>query len=219
MQIAIGGVFDAASAAALREKAAGLSFQDGSATAGAFARAVKDNQQAQRSAERDALLARVRETLLSNPVFIAAARPRRFASLLISRYSEGQSYGLHVDDALMGDARTDVSFTLFLSPLDNYEGGALVIEDALEARSVKLEAGEAFLYPSTTLHRVEPVTKGERIAVVGWVTSWVRDPAKREILFDLDQSIAEIHEAEGGSALRDRLAKTRSNLLRLWAEG
>jgi PKHD-type hydroxylase len=136
----------------------------------------------------------------------------------LSRYRAGQTYGLHVDDALMGGVRTDISFTLFLSPPETYDGGALIIEDSLEARAVKLSAGSVFLYPSTTLHRVEPVTAGERLVVVGWVQSRIRAAEKREVLFDLDRSIAELHASAGKSALFDTLCKTRSNLLRMWAE-
>jgi PKHD-type hydroxylase len=122
-----------------------------------------------------------------------------------------------VDDALMGGLRTDLSFTLFLSEPETYDGGALVIEDSFEARAIKLGAGEMILYPSTSLHRVEPVTRGSRLAVVGWVQSRVRDAGRREILFDLDRSVAEL-QAGGADELLDRLAKTRSNLLRMWAE-
>ena len=114
--------------------------------------------------------------------------------------------------------RTDLSFTLFLSDPETYDGGALVIEDALEARSIKLQAGDMILYPSTTLHRVEPVTRGERLAVVGWVQSQIRNGEQREILFDLDQAVEAAHAAEGKSPQFDRLAKTRANLLRMWAE-
>ena len=219
MFLVIGNVLDAHEAAAIREAAAGLRFEDGRATAGRFAREVKANAQAAASAERDAILEKVQAALLANPLFLAAARPRRIVRLILSRYREGQTYGTHVDDAIMGGARTDLSFTLFLSEEAAYEGGALVVEDALEARSVKLAPGEMVLYPSNTLHRVEPVTAGERLAVVGWAQSWVREPERREVLFDLEQSLNEVHAAAGKSALFDRLAKTRTNLLRLWADG
>jgi PKHD-type hydroxylase len=149
--------------------------------------------------------------LLRNGGFVSAARPKGFARMLVSRYAGGQAYGSHVDDALMAGARTDLSFTLFLSDPESYAGGALVIEDRTEDRSFRLSAGDAILYPSDSLHRVEPVTEGTRHAVVGWITSWVRDPARREVLFDLDAAIA-----AGGDTTR--LARVRSNLLRMWAE-
>jgi PKHD-type hydroxylase len=218
MFLAIEGLIDPATVAVLREETAGLTFEDGAKTAGRFAREVKANDQAAASPERDAVLNMVSQALQANPLFAAAARPKAMTPLILSRYRAGQTYGLHVDDALMGGVRTDISFTLFLSPPETYDGGALIIEDSLEARAVKLSAGSVFLYPSTTLHRVEPVTAGERLVVVGWVQSRIRAAEKREILFDLDRSIAELHASAGKSALFDTLCKTRSNLLRMWAE-
>lgn len=218
MFLAIEDLIDPAVVAVLREEAAGLAFEDGAKTAGQFAREVKANDQAAASAARDAILARVSGALQAHPLFAAAARPRAMTPLILSRYHVGQTYGLHVDDALMGGLRTDISFTVFLSDPASYDGGALIMEDSLEARAVKLAAGSVFLYPSTTLHRVEPVTRGERLAVVGWVQSRIRGADQREILFDLDRSIAELHANTGKSALFDTLCKTRSNLLRMWAE-
>lgn len=217
MMLVIDGLFDAGTLVALREAAEALDFADGAATAGALARRVKANDQAVASPERDALLAKVSAVVTAHTVFLSAARPLRISPLILSRYREGQTYGLHVDDALMQGLRADLSFTLFLSEPESYDGGALVIEDSFETRAVKLGAGEMILYPSTTLHRVEPVTRGARLAVVGWVQSRVRDSGQREILFDLDRSIADL-QAGGSAALLDRLAKTRSNLLRMWAE-
>jgi len=219
MFLVIGGLLGPHEVAAIREAAAGLAFEDGRATAGRFAREVKANDQAAASPALEAVLTKVESALWAHPVFQAAARPRRLVRLILSRYRGGQAYGSHVDDAIMGGARTDLSFTLFLSEEASYEGGALVVEDALEERSIRLAPGDMVLYPSNTLHRVEPVSAGERLAVVGWVTSWVREPERREILFDLEQSLTEVHAAEGKSALFDRLAKTRTNLLRMWADG
>ena len=120
--------------------------------------------------------------------------------------------------SMMRGLRTDLSFTLFPSDPGTYSGGALVIQDTLEAREIKLQAGDLILYPSTTLHRVSPVTKGERLGIVGWVQSWVGGAAEREILFDLDRSIAALFEQSGKTEVFDTLTRTRSNLLRLWAE-
>ena len=178
--LAIPGILTSAEVTVLREAARDLPFGDGAATAGARARKVKANDQAAPSAGRDALLRKAETALHAHPVFTAGARPRRMTPLILSRYREGQTYGLHVDDALMGGIRTDLSFTLFLSDPESYEGGALEIEDGYGTRSVKLPAGAVFLYPSTTLHRVAPVTSGERLAVVGWIESWIRDPAERD---------------------------------------
>jgi len=217
MMLVIDGLFDAGTVAALREVAEGLDFADGAATAGSMARRVKANDQATASPERDALLAKVTATVMGHPVFQSAARPHRMSPLIVSRYREGQTYGPHVEDALMRGLRTDLSFTVFLSDPESHEGGALVVEDGFEARAIKLGAGEMILYPSTTLRRVEPVTRGARLAAVGWVECRVRDAGRREILFDLDRSIVDL-QAGGASDLLDRLAKTRSNLLRMWAE-
>ena len=217
MILAIDDLLTPAEVVALRETAASLAFGDGRATAGRFAREVKANDQALPSPGLDAALDLVRDRLSRNEVFAAAVRPRVLTPLILSRYREGQTYGMHVDDALMKGVRTDVSFTLFLSDPDTYEGGALEVSDHFEAREIRLDAGSLVLYPSTTLHRVTPVTRGERLAVVGWAESWISDAGKREILFDLDRSVAEVHGVQGKSDLFDTLAKTRSNLIRMWA--
>lgn len=215
--IVIAGVLGQSEVAATRGAAAILPFADGRATAGRIARQVKANDQASVSAARDSLLEKAKQAILAHPVFAAAARPRHMTPLILSRYRIGQTYGLHVDDALMGGLRTDLSFTLFLSDPASYDGGALEVEDNFAPREVKLAAGDLILYPSTSLHRVTPVTRGERLAIVGWVESWIRGAAERDILFDLDQALATIEAAEGKSPVYDQIAKTRSNLLRLWA--
>ena len=218
MILAVESILDAAQVAAIRAEAGTLDFGDGRATAGRYAREVKANAQAKPSKKLDAILSSVREALIAHEVFAAAVRPRAFTPFLLSRYREGQTYGMHVDDALMKGIRTDVSFTLFLSDPGDYEGGALAIEDTFEGREIRLPAGSLVLYPSTTLHQVTPVTRGERLAIVGWAQSWIRDAGQREILFDLDRAVRAVHAEAGKSPLFDTLAKTRSNLLRLWAE-
>ncbi len=217
MYLVIADALDRHGVAAIRDFAAGAAFEDGRKTAGRYAREVKANDQAAASPALDGVLRTVEAALTGNATFAAAALPRRVVRLLLSRYRAGQTYGAHVDDAIMAGARTDLSFTLFLSEPEDYEGGALIVEDPLEERAIRLGAGEAILYPSQTLHRVEPVTRGERLAVVGWVESWVRQPERREVLFDLDLALRELHAGTGKSPAFDRLAKTRSNLLRMWA--
>jgi PKHD-type hydroxylase len=215
--LAIPDILSPAEVVAIREAAADLPFSDGRETAGRFAAEVKANDQAAANPGRDAILEKARQALVAHPVFASAVRPRALTPLILSRYLPGQTYGLHVDDALMGGLRTGVSFTLFLSDPETYRGGALEVEDGLETRAVRLPAGSVIVYPSTSLHRVAPVETGERLAVVGWAQSWIRNAEQREILFDLDRAVNDLHARDGNSPLFDTLAKTRSNLLRLWA--
>ena len=218
MILVIGDVLDKTEVAALREAAARLEFGDGKATAGRYAREVKANLQALPSKGREAIFEKVRRALMAHEVFLAAARPKRFARLLLSRYRDGMEYGLHVDDPIMNGARTDLSFTLPLSEPGAYEGGGLCIDDGIEERVIRPGAGDAVLYPTSALHRVEPVSAGERLAVVGWATCRVRDAVRRELLYDLDVASREIFAAQGKTPAFDRLFKARSNLYRMWAE-
>jgi PKHD-type hydroxylase len=194
---------------------------DGKATAGAAAKDVKNNLQAQ-GEPLEALEHFIAQALDRHPVFASAAQPRRFSRLLFSRYEPGMAYGAHTDDALMGPPyarlRTDLAFTLFLTGPETYEGGALSIGAQAGAHSVKLPAGDAILYAAGTIHEVEPVTQGARLACVGWIESRVRDAAAREVLFDL--TVARANLAAAGAAREDLLLldKARSNLLRMWAE-
>jgi PKHD-type hydroxylase len=118
----------------------------------------------------------------------------------------------------MDGVRTDVSFTLFLAEPADYDGGELVIETSAGEEDIKLPAGHLIAYPSTTLHRVAPVTRGERLVAVGWAQSYVRDLAKREILFDLETARRSLFEQSGKTPEFDVLAKTSANLFRMWAE-
>lgn len=218
MIVQIGGLLADDTLASLRqalgEEAAG--FKPGAATAGWHARPVKHNEQASGAAAAQAVAA-VKDALGAHPVFNAVARPKALVGLLVSRYGPGMEYGTHVDNAMMNGIRTDLSFTVFLAPPEAYDGGELVIEANDGEQPVKLAAGSAVVYPSTSLHRVEQVTRGERLVVVGWVRSLVRRADQREILFDLDQMIAS-QRLGGDRAMLDRLMKCKANLLRMWAE-
>lgn len=194
-----------------------IPFHDGQSTAGRAAIQVKHNQQAD-MVESGGVLKLIEQRLLANELFCQATQPKQFVRLLLSRYQSGMRYGTHVDEALINNQRTDISFTLFLSDKTDYQGGELVLEDSSGERSWKLDAGDLLLYPSTYLHRVNEVTKGERLVIVGWVTSRVRDPNQREILFDMEQSLREEFNLNGKTQQYDRLSRVRNNLLRHWLD-
>ncbi len=202
----------------IKGRLSGAAFQDGKTTAGWHARQVKSNEQipADDPVSR-AVRTEIETALRRHPVFSAAVQPK-FVQLLLNRYGAGQAYGTHVDDAFMNGRRTDVSVTVFLSAPEAYEGGELVIETPAGEQRVKLPAGAAVIYPATSLHRVEPVTKGERLACVGWIESRVRDGAAREILFDLERARRALFQQHGKTPEFDLIAKVTANLLRRWGE-
>jgi PKHD-type hydroxylase len=214
-------IADVLSVADLEEVRAGLAtatFVDGKATAGWSARLVKSNLQASRGPELERIRGLVDTRLREHPVFALAVRPKTILGPMFSRYGPGHAYGAHVDDALMGGVRTDVSFTLFLAEPDSYDGGELVIDTAAGEEAFKLPAGVVVAYPASTLHRVMPVTRGARLAAVGWVRSFVRDPARRELLFDLETARRRLFDRDGKSAESDLLAKCAANLVRMWCD-
>jgi PKHD-type hydroxylase len=194
-------------------------FIDGIATAGFAARAVKENRQADagdRSLETVRKL--IAERILAHDVFRLAVRPKALSTLVFSRYESGMHYGTHVDEPLMEGMRTDVSFTLFLSQPESYQGGELVIEGPAGEESFKLEAGALVAYPATSLHRVTAVRQGVRLAAAGWARSFVRDPARRELLFDLETARHQMFGREGKTAEFDLISRSLANLLRMWAD-
>lgn len=221
MSCILQGVLEQEDLARVRGELEALTWKPGKRTAGAAARGVKENLQADGGNARTQALERfILEALERHPLFEIAARPARFSRLLFSRYEPGMTYGAHTDDALMGEPRirTDLAFTLFLAEASAYEGGALIVESALGEQQIKLEAGDAIVYPAGSIHRVEPVTSGVRLAAVGWVQSFVADASQREILFDL--SLTRAHLSEAGAVRNEllRLDKSISNLLRMWAK-
>lgn len=219
MRIAIANLLDRTEVAELQAALESVRFLDGRATAGYAAREVKDNRQAD-PLDRKAvsLRALVAEKMLANELFRLSARPKQLSAIMFSRYEPGKKYGSHVDDAIMGGMRADVSFTLFLSDPASYDGGELVIETPSGDDAIKLEAGSMIVYPATSLHHVSEITRGERLAAVGWARSFIRDEAKRELLFDLDTARSRLFSREGKSQDYDLLSKSSANLLRMWAE-
>jgi PKHD-type hydroxylase len=192
-------------------------FVDGKLTAGWYAKQVKHNQQLRGTAAPD-IRELIHQALTRHPLFQAAVRPKQVHSLLLSRYDPGMEYGRHIDNALMGNLRSDVSFTVFLAEPEDYDGGELVIEGADTEQSYKLTAGTAIVYPSSTLHRVDQVTRGTRLVAVGWVQSWIRDATRRELLFDLDTVRRSLYTQSGKTNEFDLLSKSLANLMRQWAE-
>ena len=219
MIVHIADVLDKATVAEFRATIAANpeTFADGATTAGWHAKPVKRNEQATGGVARE-LTERAARLLLAHPLFKAAASPKRFVKILVSRYRPGMSYGTHVDDALMSGIRTDLSFTLFLSDMEDCDGGALVVEGIDGDNEVKLPAGSLVLYPTTTLHRVSEVTRGERLAIVGWVRSFIRGHDDREVLFDLENIIATLRQQSTPRETMNRILKVKANLLRKWAD-
>ncbi|MFQ6539225.1 MULTISPECIES: Fe2+-dependent dioxygenase [Aphanothece] len=194
-------------------------WRPGAETAGWHARTVKHNRQLDRTSALQARLApRVLEPLLHHPLIQSAALPLRVHGLLFSRSGPGEGYGRHVDNAFMAEGRSDLSFTLFLSDPAAYAGGALVLESPSGEEALRLPAGHALVYPSTLLHRVEPVTRGERLVAVGWIQSRVRHADQRELLFELDTARRALFRQEGKSEVFDLISRSYTNLLRRWGE-
>jgi PKHD-type hydroxylase len=198
---------------------------DGRVTAGHQSAMAKDNEQVP---EQHAAAREVGQTIIAalarNPLFRAAAIPLHVYPPLFNRYTGGQSFGSHVDNAVRrvtgtaNQIRTDVSATLFLCEPDEYDGGELIIEDTYGVQSVKLAAGSMVLYPATSLHHVRPVTRGARLASFFWIQSMVRDDGQRTVLFDLDLAIQRLagEAPEHPSVLQ--LTGVYHNLLRRWAD-
>lgn len=192
-------------------------WRPGQETAGWHARAVKRNWQLDRETTVHKQLAgEVGAALEAHALVQAAAFPRRVHGLLFSRMGPGQGYGRHVDNAWMAGGRADLSFTLALASPDSYGGGALVLESPQGEEPIRLPAGHAIVYPSTSLHRVEPVGWGERLVAVGWIESRIRHSAQRELLFELDTARRSLFEQEGKGEVFDLISRSYSNLLRWW---
>ena len=205
--------------AEMRSLLAEAEWSDGKLTAGWHAKDVKLNRQLEATqATAEKLVGQVREAALAHPLFKAAARPRKLHTVRFNCYEPGMSYGRHTDDALMNGGRSDLSFTLFLSEPESYEGGELVVEGLDSERAYKLPAGSMIVYPSSSLHRVDAVTSGVRWAAVGWLESWVRSEEQRELLFELDTARRLLYKKHGKTDEFDLISKSLSNLLRQWME-
>jgi PKHD-type hydroxylase len=198
---------------------------DGRVTAGHQSVRAKDNQQLPEGSEAARRLGElVVGALQQSPLFVSAALPLRVFPPLFNRYSGGQSFGTHVDNAVRQvpgtphRLRTDLSATLFFSEPGDYDGGELVVEDTYGVHSVKLPAGHVILYPATSLHHVRPVTRGARLASFFWIQSMVKDDGERTLLFDLDNAVQRLGADHPDHPSAVQLTGVYHNLLRRWAE-
>ncbi len=225
MLIQIPDLLEPAEASDWRRQLDDAGWVDGRITAGAQSSRVKRNRQLPEESEVAARLGeRILEALQGNALFLSAALPYRVFPPLFNRYEPGDSFGSHVDNSIRQVAgtghrvRTDLSATLFLSAPDEYEGGELLVDDTYGAHSVKLPAGHLVLYPASSLHRVQPIAAGVRVASFFWVQSMVRDNGHRTLLFNMDAAIQHLNQDAPDHPAAVQLTGVYHNLLRLWAE-
>ena len=208
-----------------REALLEAAWQDGKTTAGYLAEPVKHNRQLPLdSAVGEQIGNLILDRLGSNPLFMSAALPLKVLPPRFNRYEGGETYGNHIDNAIFSipgtaiKVRSDVSTTVFFSDPDDYDGGELIVEDTYGHQSVKLPAGDAIVYPGSSLHRVNPVTRGVRLGSFFWTQSLIKSDERRRLLFDLDQSIQQLSGDLPGDSRIATLSGTYHNLLRMWAE-
>lgn len=223
MLLTIPGLLNAAQLAKIHQTLEGADPVDGRLTAGFAAGRVKHNLELRPGPERMQRLVRILMASLGhNETFRFAVLPHRVADPIFARYTPGMTYGDHVDDPIMGSGgprfRTDVSMTVFLNPPESYEGGELRIRTPFGDREVKLPAGDAVVYPSSSLHQVSPVTRGERLVALTWIQSYVRDAARRELLYELNLARERLLKDQPGTDTTGYVDRSYANLLRMWGE-
>ena len=225
MLISIADVLSPEQVARARQMLEGADWVDGRVTAGHQSARTKNNVQLPESHPVARELGEIILTALAqNPLFLSAALPLKVFPPLFNRYSGGQAFGTHVDNAIRQDPRTggrirtDLSATLFLSAPEEYDGGELLVEDTYGRHSVKRPAGSMVLYPATSLHQVTPVTRGSRVSSFFWLQSMIRNDSDRTLLFGMDQAIQRVEQDLPGSAVAVELTGVYHNLVRRWAE-
>jgi PKHD-type hydroxylase len=226
MLITIPDVFDAEEVVDIRGALDAAAWDDGTKTAGAQSAAVKHNRQLPATSDvAQKLGMRILERLGQTPLFVSAALPLKILPPMFNRYETGETFGTHVDNAIRVNPfngeqlRTDLSMTVFFSEPDEYDGGELIVEDHYGTKAVKLPAGHMVLYPSTSLHKVTPVTRGARVSSFFWLQSMVRSTEHRSILFELDQTIQTLAMDLGtDDAQVVRLTGVYHNMIRAWTE-
>ena len=192
-----------------------LFWEDGKQTAGKHAAEVKNNLQLKKDLNLSKKLSKlIIKKILSNDLIKSFALPKKIHGTMFSKSKSGMKYGSHIDNPYMSSGRADLSFTIFLSSKENYDGGELLIQSFNSEKKFKLEAGEIIIYPSTYLHSVEEVLNGERLVFLGWIESYVKSIEEREYLFDLDAAARSLLAKYGRSNEIDLIFKSYSNLLR-----
>lgn len=225
MLIEIASLFSPEEAQAMRQALLERPWVDGKVTAGQRSVREKYNRQL---AEDDELGIRLGERILKrlsdNALFMSAALPKRIYPPLFNRYGGGEAFGFHIDNAIRGikgvreRVRTDLSATLFLADPNTYDGGELVIRDTFGEHSVKLPAGHMVLYPGTSVHKVNPVNRGERVAAFFWIESLVREDSQRSLLLDMDVAIQRLSAQQADDDSLLQLSGVYHNLLRRWSD-
>lgn len=223
MMLHIPGVLAQDEVESLTRALANQNFVDGKLSAGMAAEKVKHNLELDRNSEAWTPMAKaIGGCLYRSDSFRAAALPHRMSAPIFARYTPGMAYGVHIDDPIMGTEgnryRTDISCTIFLNDPNEYEGGELVVQTAFGEKKIKLPAGDAVIYPSGSLHEVAEVTRGERLVSVLWIQSMVREPAKREVLWDLWQAREKMLNEAPGKEETEHVDHAYINLLRMWSE-
>ncbi len=223
MLVEIGGLLQPAQLKKIEEILSQATFVDGKLTAGKAAQRVKRNEELRGEPQQMELLIRILTSAMAhNATFRSAVLPYRMADPIFARYQPGMTYGDHVDDPLMGLSgqrfRSDVSMTVFLREPETYTGGELVVRTTFGEKRVKLKAGSAVIYPSSSLHHVAEVTGGERLVALAWIQSYVRDPAQRELLYELDLAREHLLETAPDVQTTGLVDKSYANLLRMWSD-
>ncbi|MDH3563515.1 MAG: Fe2+-dependent dioxygenase, partial [Gammaproteobacteria bacterium] len=223
MMLHLPSVLESNQLEAVQQLLADAKFVDGKLSAGAAAQRVKRNQELDKGASQmDILNNIVMNSLVQHPVYRAGALPLRVAAPYYARYTPGMAYGDHLDDPIMGADgvlyRSDIAITIFLNAPDKYDGGELVIRTAFGDNAAKLSAGDAVMYPASSRHHVNPVTRGERLVAVTWVQSLVRDPARRELLYELHQAREKLLRISPEAEETAQVNTAYMNLIRMWGD-
>ena len=223
MLLEFSGILQQAQLEKIREVLQRVNYVDGRKTAGMAAERIKNNEEIAPEPEVQQLINRIiMSAVAHNPKFRSFALPNKMADFIVARYQPGMTYGDHVDDPIMGAGgprfRTDVSMTIFLSEPDSYDGGELTVRTPFGDKQVKLKAGDAVVYPSASVHQVAPVTRGERLVALTWMQSFVRDAARRELLFELDQAREHYLQTDPDADTTKYVDRSYANLLRMWAD-